>query len=253
MRTSAERIQRAYYENTASQYDEMHMSSENDEHYAALEFINLICDRFKLKTLLDVGAGTGRGVRFLLDHGRKVSGIEPVKALIEQAENRGVPKGVIVQGTGYSLPFNDASFDAVFECGVLHHVAEPSVVVTEMMRVAKQAVFISDSNRFGQGSQAARILKLALYKSKLWPVARFIQTKGKMYTTSDGDGPAYSYSVFDSYHQLARWAHTIWLLPTGNELAVRSWLDPLITAPHVLLCAIRNGVCEKPPRHNLGR
>jgi ubiquinone/menaquinone biosynthesis C-methylase UbiE len=52
------------------------------------------------------------------------------------------------------------SIDAAFECGVLHHVAEPSHVVGEMMRVARKAIFLSDSNRFGQGRLIARILKL---------------------------------------------------------------------------------------------
>ena len=241
MSTAPERLQQAYYERTASNYDEMHTSYEMDEHYAALEFIDMLCDRFHLESLLDVGAGSGRGVRFLLNRKRNVQGIEPVKALIEQAEIRSVPKGLIVEGSGYSLPFENESFDAVFECGVLHHVAEPSRVVSEMMRVAKKAVFVSDSNRFGQGRYPVRLLKLALSKSGLWRAARFIQTKGKMYTISDGDGLAYSYSVFDSYPQLSKWADTIWLVPTSNEGSVGSWLHPLITSPHVLLCAIKSG------------
>jgi ubiquinone/menaquinone biosynthesis C-methylase UbiE len=75
---------------------------------------------------------------FLSNPGRNVRGIEPVNALIEQAESRGVPKGVIVEGSGCSLPFENDFFDAVFECGVLHHVAEPSRVVSEMMRAGKK-------------------------------------------------------------------------------------------------------------------
>ena len=89
----------------------MHTSCEIDGHYAALEFIDLLCDRFHLESLLDVGAGTGRGVRFLLNRRRNAHGIEPVKALIEQAEIRGVPKGRIVEETGYCLPFESDSFD----------------------------------------------------------------------------------------------------------------------------------------------
>jgi ubiquinone/menaquinone biosynthesis C-methylase UbiE len=256
MSTSAETLQREYYESTASNYDEMHTSCETDEHFAALKFIDLLCDRLQLESLLDVGAGTGRGIKFLLDRRRNALGIEPVKALIEQAELRGVPKGLILEGTGYSLPFEDASFDAVLECGVLHHVREPHRVVSEMMRVAKKAVFLSDSNRFGQGRYAARIVKLGLYKCKLWHIARFIQTRGKMYTISEGDGLGYSYSVFDSHSQLANWADTIWAIQTGNQRAIRSWLDPLLTASSVLLCAIKNGgppevtvpSAEKPPK-----
>jgi ubiquinone/menaquinone biosynthesis C-methylase UbiE len=146
---------------------------------------------------------------------------------------------LLLQGSGYQLPFEDEAFDAVFECGVLHHVADPGRVVAEMIRVAKRAVFLSDSNRFGQGSHSARLLKLALYQCGLWPAARYLQTKGKMYTLSQGDGLAYSYSVFDSYHQLAAGTQQIWLLPTVEQSNRRSWVHPLLTSTHVLLCAFK--------------
>jgi ubiquinone/menaquinone biosynthesis C-methylase UbiE len=240
MSATAQQYQKKYYEQTSLNYDEMHTSCETDEHYTALQFINLLSDRYKLGSFLDVGAGTGRGVSFFLNQKKNVLGVEPVRALIEQAETRGVPKGLIVEGTGYSLPFADASFDAVFECGVLHHVAEPSSIVGEMIRVAKKAVFLSDSNRFGQGSYASRLLKLGLYKCGMWRAARYVQTGGKMFALSEGDGLFYSYSVFDSYSQLGAWAGTILLVPTGRSSATMSWLHPLITAPSVLLCAIKN-------------
>ena len=51
------------------------------------------------------------------------------------------PKGLLLRGSGYELPFEDEAFDAVFECGVLHHVAEPGRVVGEMVRVAKRRFF----------------------------------------------------------------------------------------------------------------
>jgi hypothetical protein len=113
-----------------------------------------------------------------------------------------------------------------------------------MLRVANKAVFLSDSNRFGQGRYTTRILKLGLYKCNLWHIARFIQTKGKMYTISEGDGLGYSYRVFDSHSQLANWADTIWAIQTGKQRSVRSWLEPLLTASSVLLCAIKRG---RPP------
>jgi hypothetical protein len=118
-------------------------------------------------------------------------------------------------------------------------VADPGRVVAEMIRVAKRAVFLSDSNRFGQGGHSARLLKLALYQCGLWPAARYLQTKGKMYTLSQGDGLAYSYSVFDSYRQLAAGTQQIWLLPTVEQSNRRSWVHPLLTSTHVLLCAFK--------------
>jgi ubiquinone/menaquinone biosynthesis C-methylase UbiE len=239
MDTVPEQLQAAYYTQTAFQYDQMHTADPRDEHYAALQIIHAMSDLLGLRTLLDVGAGTGRAVLFFRERGRSIRGVEPIRALIDQAVAKGLPEGEIVCGDGQSLPFEDQSFDAVLECGVLHHVADPSRVVREMMRVAKKAIFLSDSNRFGQGGALARLTKLALYQTRLWGVARYIQTRGKRYTISDGDGLAYSYSIYDSYAQLAAWADTIWCLPTKMDQSPRSWLHPLLTSSQGLLCAMR--------------
>jgi ubiquinone/menaquinone biosynthesis C-methylase UbiE len=236
-----EQLQAAYYAQTASQYDEMHAADPWDEHYIALQIVHSISDLLGIQTFLDVGAGTGRAALFFRNKGKEIRGVEPIQALIKQATAKGLPENMIVCGDGRSLPFHDQSFDAVIECGVLHHVAEPPVVLKEMMRVARKAVFLSDSNRFGQGGLGARVAKLALYKMGLWRAARYVQTRGKYYTISDGDGLAYSYSIYDSYDELAEWADMIWCLPTTIDKTRKSWLHPLLTSRHGLLCAIRTG------------
>jgi ubiquinone/menaquinone biosynthesis C-methylase UbiE len=248
MTESAEVLQAKYYEQTASAYDSMHNCGEDHEHNLALQYIEMISNTFGFGTFLDVGAGTGRGVRFFHDRGKQVRGIELVPAMIEKAEASGLAKGLILQGSAYKLPFENGSFDAVFECGVLHHVDDPARMVGEMIRVAKRAIFISDSNRFGQGSFPARLLKTALYKCGLWRAARFVQTRGKMYIVSEEDGIQYSYSVFDSYRQLASQTEQIWLLPTAGEQSRHSsWLHPLLNSTHVLLCAFKETPGKKKP------
>jgi ubiquinone/menaquinone biosynthesis C-methylase UbiE len=240
MNTTPEAIQAAYYASTAAEYDRVHTALPEGEHYVALAFIAALSEMLQLQTFLDVGAGTGRGVRYLLARGKEVRGVEPVGSLIAEAEAQGTPRGLIVEGSGYALPYPDASFDAVFACGVLHHVAEPARMVAEMTRVARRAVFLSDSNRFGRGrSYSVRLLKLALYKSGLWKAARYLQTRGKMYSISAGDGLYYSYSIYDSCDQLSRWADRLWIVPTSPKGSVQSWLHPLLTSTHGLLCAAR--------------
>lgn len=157
MNKSAEILQARYYEEQATAYDGMHNASDDHEHNLALQYIDMIGNAFGMRTFLDEGAGTGRGMCFLRNRGKDVRGIEPVTAMIEKAELNGVPRGSLLQGSGYELPFEDEAFDAVFECGVLHHVAEPGRMVAEMARVAKGAIFLSDSNRFGQGGRASLI------------------------------------------------------------------------------------------------
>lgn len=239
MSESPERLQWRYYTATAAAYDGMHTADDQDEHFVALEFLEMISAARGFESFLDVGAGTGRAVQYLRDKGHTVRGVEPVKALIEVARARGIPEGLIEEGSGNYLPFEDGSFDVVLECGVLHHVKDPARIVSEMTRVARRAVFISDSNRFGQGPFGLRLSKLFMYKLGLWKAARYLQTGGKMYTISEGDGLAYSYSVFDSYEMLADWAQSIVLFPTKVDLSVKSWLHPLLTAPHILVCAMK--------------
>ena len=238
----AVRAQRQYYTETATQYDAMHAREAGDDH----ENLKLICALVRLtaaRTVLDVGAGTGRAIRHLLDAipGLEIRGIEPVPSLIEQAVHRnGIPEGIIISGVGEALPFEDASFDVVCSFGILHHIPSPNAVVREMLRVARSAVIISDSNRFGQGSRPIRLLKLALYKMRLWGVVNFLKTGGRGYLVSPGDGVAYSYSVYDSFSHIAKWADRIILIP-GEGSKPRSWFHPLLTTGTVLVCGLKEG------------
>jgi ubiquinone/menaquinone biosynthesis C-methylase UbiE len=234
-------LQARYYTDTAGAYDAMHVH-EDDGHAVAMRFVSALVPSLRVRSLLDVGCGTGRAVRhFRARHPDLcVRGVEPIRALIQRATAvHGVPAGHLACGRGQSLPYPDASFDAVCEFGILHHVPDPNAVVREMLRVARRAVFLSDANRFGQGSWLARRAKLALCRLKLWPLVNHLKTRGRGYTISPGDGLAYSYSVFDSYDLLAEWADRTVLVPTGATSG-QSWHHPLLTAGQVLACALRD-------------
>ncbi|MDQ6670032.1 MAG: class I SAM-dependent methyltransferase [Chloroflexota bacterium] len=234
------RLQRDHYTATARDYDALHVS-EGDEHSVALRYASAIMREFELHSLLDVGTGTGRAVGYFrrMHAGALVVGVEPVLALLARARVKPDIAGAhLASASGYCLPFRSASFDAVCQFGILHHVKDPNGVVAEMMRVARRAVFLSDSNRFGQGPLPSRLIKLLLFQCRLWPLANFLKTRGSGYTVSDGDGVSYSYSVFDSLNVLQRWADRVVLVPTGRP-DYHNWCSPLLTSSHVLLCAVR--------------
>lgn len=171
--------------------------------------------------------------------GALVCGIEPVAALVRHGISSGETRGLpLFQATGDALPFADESFDAVCEFGMLHHVQDPSLVIAEMLRVARNVVVIADVNRFGQGPAPLRILKLLLYKSKLWSVYDYLRTRGRHYQVSPGDGIFYSYSVYDNYDQVRRWAERIFLFSKG-QTRCWSWFHPLLNSSEVLLIAVR--------------
>ena len=233
-------LQRRYYEATSRHFDEWHM--EDFEHNEALRYISLLLGSLDAESVLDVGCGTGRGIRYFMQHhpALRVHGVDPARAQLDHAMKAGVPGEILTQYDGVKLPFENGAFDIVCEFGALHHAAQPNVVVSEMTRVARKAVFISDCNRFGDGSYLARVTKLLLYKSGLWPLADRLKTGGKGYVLSDTDGLAYSYSVFDSLDVVACWADRVILIPTVSEKPVRSWFHPLLTSRNILVCGLKN-------------
>jgi ubiquinone/menaquinone biosynthesis C-methylase UbiE len=233
-------IQRRYYADTAARYDSMH-AHEGSTDPSIIKFVIALMRMLEIRSILDVGTATGSGMRQLKKAlpGSFVCGVEPVAALLEQAmQSESTSSGPIVRATGEALPFRDASFDAVCEFSILHHAANPNAVVNEMLRVAKKAVFICDSNRFGQGSRTARLIKLALYKFKLWNTYNHLRTGGKGYMITEGDGLAYSYSVYDSFELLAGWADRLILIPSTDGKCT-SWLHPLLNSAGVLVCAVK--------------
>lgn len=191
-------IQREYYERTSVNFDKMHVHFA-DAHELALSAFSGFVQRFPHESFLDIGAGTGRAISFLTQQfpSSRVVGIEPAPAQRAQAYAKGVSENVLIEGDALSLPFRDDEFDWVVETGVLHHIKSFRKAVTEMCRVARQGVMISDSNNLAQGTGLAKFVKRRIRAAGLWPFAIFVQTRGKGYKESEGDGIYYSFCAFD--------------------------------------------------------
>jgi ubiquinone/menaquinone biosynthesis C-methylase UbiE len=233
-------IQRQYYTQTAADYDNMH-AGEGDSDLSALKNVCALLEMVHARTLLDIGCGTGRGIQYLRERfpSLEAFGVEPVRALLDQAvEKAHIPAGIVLQGSGDALPFADESVDVVCSFSILHHVEKPNAVVREMLRVARKAVLIVDSNRFGQGRWPVRVFKLAAYKLGLWGLINYLKTGGKGYMITEGDGLAYSYSVYDSFDCLAENSVQLMMF-SADEGKPRSWFHPLLTSSGVIAFAIK--------------
>ena len=232
--TDATARQRAYYEATADSYD---TADAEREHVVALHLLAGWIELAGVKSVLDVGAGTGRAMRFLKTRFPElvIKGVEPVEALRLQGHSQGIPQDDLIAGEGTDLQFPDLCFDLVCEFAVLHHVPQPEGVVAEMTRVAAKMLAISDCNFMGQGTPFLRVVKRELWSAGLWPLADLIKTRGKGYTWSEGDGVAYSYSVFQNLAQIrTAWEDVNVVATTPNS---HRYLSPLTGAGHVLLLA----------------
>ncbi|MEW6602153.1 MAG: methyltransferase domain-containing protein [Nitrospirota bacterium] len=228
-------IQQKYYSETAETYNLWHVN-EHDEHAFALSFLASVVDFLGIKTILDVGAGTGRAVLYIKQKRPEISviGIEPVKDLRSIGHKSGLSEHELVEGDGTKLKFCDNAFDLVSAFGILHHIKHPEVVVREMLRVGKKAIFISDSNNFGQGSFLSRSMKQFINLIGLWKMADLVKTRGKGYMLSEGDGLSYSYSVFNNYRQIRHGCKRVHILNTMDAN-----INPYRSAAHVALLGIK--------------
>ena len=199
---SASELQRQYYAKTAHGYDLAHLhNQEEQEHAIALAALSGFVNYYKVDSILDIGAGTGRVVRHFNTCGKRFKtlfGIEPVAELRAAGHAAGIPPEQLIEGDALDLKFNDGEFDLVCAFGILHHIQSPERAIREMFRVARKGVFLSDMNNFGCGSFPVRFLKQAMHALKMWPLVQQIATKGKGYKYSEGDGIHYSYSLYDS-------------------------------------------------------
>jgi ubiquinone/menaquinone biosynthesis C-methylase UbiE len=229
--------QRRYYERTAQHYDSMHVDAR-DEHGKALNAFMGLAEVFgPVTSVLDVGAGTGRALKKLKDRwpDARVIGVEPVDALREVGHKNGLLPTQLISGDALHLDFADNSFDYVIETGVLHHIAEPGLAVREMARVARKGLMISDTNNIGQGGAASRAIKYLIKSAGLWPAFVWLQTGGKMYKMSEGDGVFYSFSAYDCIDSFQVKFPNIHYMNTMRSAGVNIYRG----SPHVMLFATK--------------
>ena len=226
-------IQRSYYAETAQNYEQMHGWGE---HEFCLSILLGCIEHFGWRTVLDVGAGTGRGLNRMAVQRPDLTlkGVEPSDALRDQGYRAGIGRDLLVAGDGTALQFSDNQFDVVCSFGVLHHIRRPELAVAEMLRVANKAIFISDANNFGQGSFGQRTFKQVANLFGLWDVVNLIKTRGKGYSVSEGDGLYYSYSIFNNYKQIKSQCRSIHLFNPVN-----ADIDLYRTASHVGLLGVK--------------
>ena len=98
---------------------------------------------------LDVGCGGGLLAEELAAMGFTVTGIDPSPHSLDIARVHAAQKSLPIeyaQGYGDNVPFANESFDAVFCCDVLEHIADWDAVIRDISRVLRRGgVFMYDT------------------------------------------------------------------------------------------------------------
>lgn len=107
---------------------------------ARLRHFDTVIPDWTGQKVLDLGCAGGFMAEALARRGAVVTGIDPAAAAITSARAHAEAEGLSIrydEGAGESLPYGDASFDAVVCVDVLEHVSDLSAVLAEVRRVLK--------------------------------------------------------------------------------------------------------------------
>ncbi len=138
-------IQKKYWENIKGRRTPTHPVVEAFVK-PKIEFINNIIIGNKNKTcnilsLLDIGSGNG----FFTYYFERTYNTVALDFSSFMLDNNSSNKKVCASAT--KLPFKDNSFDLAFCSNLLHHLDSPEEAVSEMKRVSRKYVVLSEPNR----------------------------------------------------------------------------------------------------------
>jgi ubiquinone/menaquinone biosynthesis C-methylase UbiE len=91
----------------------------------------------KNSTVLDVGCGNGKNIKYLLDNDIRAFGIDFSEKLVKVCKRK---KLDVTVGDVLNIPFNDNSFDNIISIAVIHHLQKEEdriKALNEMIRVCK--------------------------------------------------------------------------------------------------------------------
>jgi SAM-dependent methyltransferase len=113
-------------------------------------------EEIKPKTVLEIGCGFGRNLRFLSDHlsyPARFVGFDISESMVRKARTRLDDKVLLGCGDINFLPFRDKSYDLVFTHATLMHVPEQSIrkAISELRRVTKDHLVIVEETYWSIG------------------------------------------------------------------------------------------------------
>lgn len=94
----------------------------------------------KSENVLELGCGSGYGTQLINNHlkPKHLIAVDLDEKMIKIANKNSHPSNITYKvADGIRLPFNNNSFDVIFEFGVIHHIPDWKICLDEAFRVLK--------------------------------------------------------------------------------------------------------------------
>ncbi len=166
----------------AAQFDQISLVYDDTRDPLGAETVDAMGVRLRaggIQRILEVGVGTGRIARPLLDRGFDVTGVDASAGMLAVARRKGLPR--LVRGSAYRLPFRDHTFDATLLVHVLHLLDRVPDALNEGVRVSRHGVRALVNPGRPRGPEADRP-----YPDPRRLIAEYLEREG--YPTRGGTG-----------------------------------------------------------------
>ncbi|MCP3922389.1 MAG: class I SAM-dependent methyltransferase [Desulfobacterales bacterium] len=132
-------------------------------------------------SIIDIGCGTGKIFKHLLDFGLNVSGIDPSPYMLDIARKEIGERVDMRRGYAEELPFDDNEFNHACLITTLEYTENHTKAIEEACRVAKDSLFIGVLNKYAikgiqrkiEGKLTSTIYSRARFFS-IWEIKRTI-------------------------------------------------------------------------------
>lgn len=196
-----------YYKNEYWKEDDPDTSTErfsyeDPGHEKRFDFLyEVITSHFEFDTFLDVGCGTGKLLRKLLDNGYEGKGIEVSDAALEKYLDDFVSEGIVKEGGAENIPFPENNFDAVICLDVMEHLPSFDVdrAIQELVRVCDQYLILT-INLDNPYEYHPTIMNREEWEGRFLAsgkVEQLNEVEEEIQSKSDDERPEYEWFVFE--------------------------------------------------------
>ena len=140
------------YNETADWYDSKHKDPKTMK-YSLDKFIVLV----ETNKVVDIGCGNGRDVKYLVENGLDVIGVDLSSQLLNIARKK-VEEAKFINKDMRDLPFENSSFGGIWTCAAFHHLPknEGEKALKEFYRILKPKGILFISVKKGVGERMVK-------------------------------------------------------------------------------------------------
>jgi SAM-dependent methyltransferase len=122
------------------EWNAFHGFNEKDLQYTGDMYFDIVT--FEMlndqSTVIDIGCGSGRWIKYLAGRYKKIVGLDPSKAILVADKMLGKNERVeLVQSSTDHIPYPDGYFDFAYSLGVLHHIPDTEKALIDCVKKVK--------------------------------------------------------------------------------------------------------------------